>query len=77
MAVSALFLIVSSSTFGRYVESERLYTSGLVVKHLYPYTEWGYGVSTRLMSLGFFAAFRQGKFDGIGCRFGFELFRNW
>lgn len=62
---------------GRYVESERLYTSGLVVKHLYPYTEWGYGVSTRLISLGFFAAFRQGKFDGIGCRFGFELFRNW
>lgn len=62
---------------GRFVEKERLYTSGLVVKHLYPYTEWGYGVSTRLISLGVFAAFRQARFDGAGCRFGFELFRNW
>ena len=48
-----------------------------MVKHLTPYTEWGYGLSTRLVSLGFFAAFRELKFDGVGCRFGFELFRNW
>ena len=74
---SPMILAAWLPLIGRYVESERLYTSGLVVKHLYPYTEWGYGVSTRLISLGFFAAFRQGKFDGIGCRFGFELFRNW
>lgn len=62
---------------GRYFEKERFYISGLVVKHLTPYTEWGYGLSTRLVSLGFFAAFRELKFDGVGCRFGFELFRNW
>lgn len=74
---SPMILAAWLPLIGRYVESERLYTSGLMVKHLYPYTEWGYGVSTRLISLGFFAAFRQGKFDGIGCRFGFELFRNW
>ena len=74
---SPMILAAWLPLIGRYVESERLYTSGLVVKHLYPYTEWGYGVSTRLISLGFFAAFRQGKFDGVGCRFGFELFRNW
>ena len=74
---SPMILAAWLPLIGRYVESERLYTSALVVKHLYPYTEWGYGVSTRLMSLGFFAAFRQGKFDGVGCRFGFELFRNW
>ena len=62
---------------GRYFEKERFYISGLMVKHLTPYTEWGYGLSTRLVSLGFFAAFRELKFDGVGCRFGFELFRNW
>ena len=62
---------------GRYIEKERIYTSCLVVKHLHPYTEWGYGVTTRLLTLGFFAAFKNTKFDGVGCRFGFELFRNW
>lgn len=62
---------------GRYIEKERLYTSALMVEHLHPYTEWGYGVTTRLMSLGLFAAFRNARFDGVGFRFGFELFRNW
>ncbi len=62
---------------GRYIEKERFYTSCLVVKHLYPYTEWGYGITTRLITLGAFAAFKNAKFDGMGFRFGFELFRNW
>lgn len=72
MLMAAWFPLV-----GRFIEKERFYVSGLVVKHLHPYTEWGYGVTTRVMSLGFFAAFRNTKFDGVGCRFGFELFRNW
>lgn len=62
---------------GRFIEKERLYVSGLAVKHLHPYTEWGYGVTTRLITLGLFAAFQNTKFYGVGCRFGFELFRNW
>lgn len=62
---------------GRYIEAERLYVNALAVKHLYPYTEWGYGFSTRLFSLGVFVAFRKAKYDGFGCRFAFELFRNW
>lgn len=62
---------------GRFVEKERLYVSSLVVRHLHPYSELGYGVTTRLMTLGVFAAFHNASFDGIGCRFGFELFRNW
>lgn len=62
---------------GRYIESERFYVNSLVVNHLHPYTEWGYGCSTRLFSLGIFAAFKNKNFEGIGCRFGFELFRNW
>ena len=62
---------------GKYIEAERLYVSSLVVNHLHPYTEWGYGVTTRAITLGFFAAFKNTKFNGIGCRFGFELFRDW
>ena len=31
---------------GKYIEAERLYVSSLVVNHLHPYTEWGYGVTT-------------------------------
>lgn len=62
---------------GKYIEAERLYVSSLVVNHLHPYTEWGYGVTTRAITLGFFAAFKNTKFNGIACRFGFELFRDW
>ena len=62
---------------GRFIENERVYVSGLSVKKLSPYTEWGYGITTRLMTLGAFAAFRHTTFDGVGFRFGFELFRNW
>lgn len=62
---------------GRFVEAERLYVSALAVNQLHPYTEWGYGITTRLMSLGVFAAFKNTEFDGIGFRFGFELFRHW
>ena len=51
---------------GKYIEAERLYVSSLVVNHLHPYTEWGYGVTTRAITLGFFAAFKNTKFNGIG-----------
>lgn len=72
MLVMAWFPLI-----GRFIETERIYVSGLSVKHLNPYTEWGYGITTRLMTLGAFAAFRHATFDGVGFRFGFELFRNW
>lgn len=62
---------------GHFIEKERLYVNTLLVNHLHPYTEWGYGFTTRLLSIGAFAAFRNTKFEGIGCKFGFELFRNW
>ena len=62
---------------GRFIEKERVYVNALMVRKLHPYTEWGYGFTTRLMSIGMFAAFQNNKFDGVGCRFGFELFRNW
>ena len=71
MVVSWLPLI------GKYIEKERLYVSSLWVRQLHPYTEWGYAVTTRLMTLGVFAAFKNKKFDGVGFRWGFELFSNW
>lgn len=62
---------------GRFIEKERIYINTLNVKQLHPYTEWGYGFTTRVISIGCFAAFQEFKFDGVGCRFGFELFRDW
>lgn len=62
---------------GRYIEKERLYVNTLFVRHLYPYTEWGYGFSTRLFSIGIFSAFKNARFNGFGCKFGIELFRDW
>ncbi len=62
---------------GRFVEKERLYINGLLVRRLHPYTEWGYSIKTRLISLGFFAAFQNEKYYGAGCKFSFELFRHW
>lgn len=62
---------------GRFIESERLYVNTLTVRHLHPYTEWGYGFSSRAISIGFFAAFKNNKFNGVGCKWSFELFRHW
>lgn len=62
---------------GHYIERERLYGSFLFVNKLHPYTEWGYSIKTRLLSLGVFAALRNLKYDGIGCKIELELFRQW
>lgn len=62
---------------GHFIEKERLYVNSLLVRRLTPYTEWGYGFKTRLISIGIFAAFKKKQFDGVGFRWDFELFRNW
>ena len=62
---------------GRFIEKERIYVNTLLVRQLHPYTEWGYGFSSRLMSIGIFAAFQNASFKGIGCRWELELFRSW
>lgn len=62
---------------GRFIERERIYVSALDVKKLHPYSEWGYGFTTRLISMGFFTSIRHLKFDGLGVKLGFELFRQW
>ena len=74
---SPLMLLSRTPFLGRYVEMERVYVSALVVDHNYPYTEMGYGFTNRLFSIGLFVATRNAKYDGIGCRVGLELFRDW
>ncbi|MBO4827408.1 MAG: hypothetical protein J5506_09270 [Prevotella sp.] len=62
---------------GHYVELERIYVSTLFAKELHPYTEYGYGFTNRLFSIGVFMGMKNFKFDRIGCEFDFELFRRW
>ena len=62
---------------GRLIEKERIYVNALTVKQLNPYIEYGYGFSTRALSLGMFVAQRNWHFDGMGLRVNVELFRHW
>ena len=62
---------------GHFIEMERLYLSVLSVTDLQPYIECGYGFTTRWISLGAFASNKNGRFDAVGFKFGFELFRKW
>lgn len=62
---------------GHYIEKERIYANVLCVTHLHPYTEIGYGFTTRWASIGIFMAHRNGRYDGIGIKLGLELFRQW
>lgn len=72
-----MLLAAWTPLLGRFIERERLYVNTLFVNHLHPYSEWGYGFTTRAFSIGIFAAVRNAEFDGVGCRFGFELFNDW
>ena len=74
---SPIILASRLPLLGRYIESERFYVNTLFVKYLHPYTEWGYGFTSRAISIGLFAAFRTTKFEGFGFRWSFELFRHW
>ena len=74
---SPLLLISRIPLVGRFIEMERIYASALSVKALTPYTEIGYGVSTRFFSVAAFMANKKGKFNGFGCKFELELFRKW
>lgn len=74
---SPMMLLSHTPWIGRIVETERIYVSTMVVEHLHPYTEFGYGFTNRVFSMGVFWATKNGKFDGIGARIGLELFREW
>lgn len=74
---SPLLIVGWMPWVGRFFEKERLYASALVVTHLHPYIEVGYGFTTRWASMGLFMANRNGKYDGFGVKVGLELFRQW
>ena len=74
---SPLMILSRLPWVGRYMEMERIYINVLFVNHINPYVEYGYGFTNRFFSMGIFAATRNEKFDGIGCRFSFEIFRDW
>ena len=60
--------------YTQYVLNERLYLNALVVPHLKPYLEVGYGIGTHIFDFGLFASFANWKYQEIGCKFTFELF---
>lgn len=62
---------------GRFVERERVYLSSLLIDKHRPYTEIGYGFTTRLVSLAFFSSFSGFEYQESGIKFAFELFRRW
>lgn len=74
---SPLLLVSRLPLAGRFIEMERIYLSGLSMRAITPYLELGYGVSTRFFSVAAFVANKEGKFNGFGCKFELELFRNW
>lgn len=74
---SPLMLLSRIPYVGRFMEIERIYINTLFVEHLHPYVEYGYGFTNRFFSMGIFLATRNADFEGFGCRFGFELFRDW
>lgn len=60
--------------YTQHVLNERLYLNALVVPHLNPYLEVGYGIGTNIFDFGVFGSFANWKFQEIGCKFTFELF---
>lgn len=60
--------------YTQYVLNERLYLNALVVPHLNPYIEVGYGIGTHIFDFGVFTSFANWKYQEIGVKFTFELF---
>lgn len=74
---SPLLLASRLPGLGHFFEMERIYMGAVLAEQMKPYIELGYGFTTRLVSIGGFVGNKNGHFESIGCRFGFELFRKW
>lgn len=74
---SPLMILSHIPFIGRVMEAERIYMNVLSAEHLHPYIECGYGFTNRFFSMGIFTAISNKNFEGVGFRFGFELFRDW
>jgi hypothetical protein len=62
---------------GRFVANESFYLNTLLSGKVHPYTEIGYGFTTRWMTVGLFASFVKQKFESFEAKFTVELFRHW
>ncbi|MDR0995942.1 MAG: DUF5686 family protein, partial [Tannerella sp.] len=70
-----LLLRLFPKAASKYVLAERLYFSQLWTPALPSYTEIGYGIGNHIFNIAAFAAFRKQRYNGIGLKFAFELFR--
>lgn len=59
----------------RYILSERFYLSQLWTPVLPSYTEIGYGIGNHIFNIGLFASFDRWRYQGMGVKFAFELFK--
>lgn len=60
--------------YTRNILNERLYIGALLVPHLNPYLEIGYGIGTHIFDAGIFVSNINGKLSQVGFKFTFELF---
>ena len=74
---SPLLIFSRVPIFGQIIETERLYMGIMTVRKINPYVEMGYAFTNRVFSLGVFTGLKNMKFEGVGFRFGFELFDKW
>ena len=74
---SPLMLAAWMPLVGKYMETERLYLNMLRIQHTRFYTEFGYGFTTRFVSIGLFAGMLNGSINEVGAKFELELFRKW
>ena len=74
---SPLLLLTWLPWVGKAIEMERLYVSALSIEHTRPYYEIGYGFTNRFFSAAVFGTILGRKFQEVGCKFTFELFRRW
>lgn len=58
----------------RNILNERLYAGVLMMPHLNPYVEIGYGIGTHIFDFGMFASFVNGSYSDFGIKFTLELF---
>lgn len=73
---SPLLLFRSVGRHLKMIQHERLYLGVLAMPGLTPYIEAGYGFGTHVFDIGVFVGNERGRFQSVGCKFSFELFRD-
>lgn len=59
-----------------FIKSERIYLNALVMSHLTPYTEIGYGISTPYVDVGLFISGKNHQFHQFGYKISVSLFED-